>query len=201
VGSREVWKLSKRQKDILIGKLLGDGHLEVNGFFPRLKIDHSYKQKEYVLWLYKEFISLSAKKPKMIKFFDKRVNKTYFHWRFSTRSISTFSFWRNLFYQKRKKIIPKNIERILKSPLSLAVWYMDDGYRRSDCRGIYLCTSAYGFSEQKLLQKVLKRSFSLESKLHYAAGQVRIYIPAKFSEVFFKKIKPYILPSFSYKLL
>ena len=201
VGSREVRKLSKRQKDILIGTLLGDGCLEVNGLYPRLRIDHTQAQKEYVLWLFKEFASLRTGKPHDVKTLDKRFNKYYYHCRFSTRSVPIFRLWRNLFYKGKRKIIPKDIVELVKSPLSLAVWYMDDGYRRKDCKGAYLCTSAYTISEQKLLQKVLQRNFSLESRLHYAAGQVRIYIPAKNVESFFEKIKSYILPNFSYKLL
>ena len=49
--------LSKRQKEILIGAILGDGHLEklYTPELSRLKIEHSYKQKEYVDWFYKEF--------------------------------------------------------------------------------------------------------------------------------------------------
>jgi hypothetical protein len=77
---------------------------------------------------------------------------------------------------------------------------MDDGYRRRDCKGIYLCTSAYSPEEQKLLQKALLDNYSLESKVHYAAGNQRIYIPSKFVDQFNKAVSKYILPCFSYKL-
>jgi len=42
--------LSKRQKEILIGLILGDGHLEklYTPILGRLKVEHSYKQKDYV---------------------------------------------------------------------------------------------------------------------------------------------------------
>ena len=40
--------LNSQQKDVLIGTLLGDGTIELNGRYPRLKIDHSIKQKQYV---------------------------------------------------------------------------------------------------------------------------------------------------------
>lgn len=200
VGSREVEKLTKQQREILVGKLLGDGHLELNGKYPRLKIDQTQGQKEYVFWLYKKFSLLVCKKPYLMKFFDKRVNKFYYHWRFATKSLPVFKIWQTLFYKERIKVIPKNIFKLL-TPLSLAVWYMDDGYRRRDCNGIYLCTSAYKISEHKLLQKCLKEKFSLETNLHYAAGQVRIYIPARCSRNFCKIVEKYIIPSFSYKLL
>ncbi len=201
MGSREVEKLTKQQRKILIGKLLGDGCLEHNGKYSRLKIDHFLKQKEYVHWLYKMFDPLTAGKPYRIEFFDKRSNKIYYHCRFATKSLPLFERWREIFYRNKKKIIPKDVINLLKSPLSLAVWYMDDGYRRKDCRGSYLCTSAYTPQEQKLLQQVLLKNFRLETKIHYAAGQARIYIPAKSSDTFCQQITKYIIPSFSYKLL
>ena len=200
VGSREAEKLSEQQKEILVGKLLGDGCLEINGFNPRLKIDQTRAQKEYVFWLYRKFTSIVGRKPYVNKFFDKRFNKIYYHWRFATKSLSIFKHWHRTFYRGKVKIVPKNIFDLL-TPLSLAVWYMDDGYRRRDCNGVYLCTSAYNISEQKLLQNALERKFSLKSRLHYAAGNVKIYIPASHGKFFCKIIKKYMLPGFSYKLL
>ena len=54
---KEKLKLTRRQREIIVGKLLGDGHLESmnNGRTYRLKIEHSLKQKEYVDWFYQEF--------------------------------------------------------------------------------------------------------------------------------------------------
>ena len=45
-------KLTKRQKDILIGMLLGDGCLEKNGRNVRLRIEHGLSQKDYLDWKY-----------------------------------------------------------------------------------------------------------------------------------------------------
>jgi len=52
--SREIEKyksrlsLSKRQKEILIGVILGDGHIEklYTPTLGRLMVEHSYKQKD-----------------------------------------------------------------------------------------------------------------------------------------------------------
>jgi hypothetical protein len=200
VGSREVEKLTKRQEDILIGKILGDGCLELNSSHTRVKFDQSIKQKEYIFWLYKEFALVATGNPYNIGYFDKRSKKIYYNYRFSTRSIKLFDSWKTLFYQKGKKVIPRNIAKILKSPLSLAVWYMDDGYRRKDCRGLYLCTSSYKLPEQKLLQDALLRNFAIQTKIHYAAGNMRLYVSAAYYQRFFEIVGKYILPNFSYKL-
>jgi hypothetical protein len=54
-------KLTKKQKSILVGKILGDGHLETQnkGKTYRLKVEHSIEQKEYVDWLYYELKKFS----------------------------------------------------------------------------------------------------------------------------------------------
>ena len=50
-------KMNQLQRSILVGLLLGDGHLETitRDRTYRLKVEHSLKQKEYVDWLYEQF--------------------------------------------------------------------------------------------------------------------------------------------------
>ena len=61
---QQTLKINFRQKQIIIGKLLGDGHLETaNGKTYRLKIEHSWRQKEYVDWLYRELTGLVLRPP------------------------------------------------------------------------------------------------------------------------------------------
>lgn len=198
VGSRGFVSLTARQEDILVGKLLGDGCLEQNGRFVRLRIDHGAIQEKYVLWLYEEFQSM-ANKPYKISVVDKRNSHVYDHWRFTTNSLPVLDKWRKLFYLGGKKIVPKNIHTLL-TPLSLAIWYMDDGFRRSDCRGLYLCTSAYTQGEQYLLQDALRRRFSIQTALHYARKNVRIYIPSSQVDKFCNIVQSYMLSIFQYKL-
>jgi recombination protein RecA len=198
VGSREFTIFTQRQEQILLGTLLGDGFLEQNGHNVRLKIDHGAKQKAYVFWLYKEFKTI-ARMPYQLLFQDKRTSQIYEHWRFATYSLPLLNPWRQLFYHNKRKIISPKIFELL-SPLSLAVWYMDDGFRRTDCKGLYLCTSAYSMEEQYFLQECLEKKFNIQTKLHFAAKQVRIYVPSSQTNTFCSIVQPFILPSFTYKL-
>lgn len=200
MGSREVEKFTKRQEKIILGKLLGDGCLEKNGNYSRLKIDHTIRQKEFVFFLYNELSNFVTKKPNNVGCLDKRSGKIYYHYRFSTKSLLVFDKLRKSFYKNGHKIIPKDLVLLLKSPLTLAIWYMDDGYKRKDCRGLYLCTSSYSLNENKFLQLILRKNFSIVTSLHFAAGNIRIYIPSSQSGEFINLIKKYILPCFSYKL-
>lgn len=49
-------ELSSRQKSIIWGNILGDGHLQLspNKKTTRLRFDHSEKQKEYVQWQFEQ---------------------------------------------------------------------------------------------------------------------------------------------------
>lgn len=199
MGSRAILNLTDRQRAIIIGKVLGDGCLEKNGNYTRLKIDQGKKQKDYVFWLYRELSSLAPSKPYTIEVRSKE--RKDIHWRFATYSNPAFDSFRLIFYGKQKKHVPININQLLKEPISLAVWYMDDGYKRTDHSGLYLCTSAFNKTDNCLLQNCLERNFGLHSNIHYAGGYPRIHLPAKYSGKFCQLIKPFVLESLFYKLL
>ena len=197
MGSRGV--LNQRQREILIGTLLGDAHLEQNGRYVRLKVDHYGQQKGYVFWMAREFEPFSLK-PREIFERDKRNGKIYKRWHFSTRSLAIFEEFKNLFYAQKKKVIPECIDDLI-TDQSLAVWYMDDGYKRKDCKGLYLCTSSFTNREQEMLQKVLWNKFKLMTKVHYQHCLAKIFVPSVSADRFNTLVKPYILPVFRYKLL
>lgn len=194
MGSRGV--LNKRQQSILVGLLLGDGFLEWRYKYPRLRVDHSLKQKEYVDWLYKEFKKFCNQKPRHIDRFDVRVGNIHKHYLFSTKISQAFLKYRKIFYKGRKKIIPQKLSSYLNNELSLAVWYMDDGFRRTDCKAVYLCTSGYSIKEQNFLQIILKERYGLETKIYFARKNARIYFPASSAKRFCDLIRPYVLPLF-----
>jgi hypothetical protein len=197
VGSRGI--LTKKQRQILVGTLLGDGHLEQNGKYCRLRVDHYSKQKDYIFWMQSEFEPFSLK-PRITSETDKRSGKTYTGWHFSTKSLPIFSEFQRLFYRNRKKIIPKNISGMMNS-LSLAIWYMDDGFRRRDSKGFYLCSSSFTSREQKILLKMLLEKFGIEARIHHQRKLERIFIPSAFSDKFNNIVKQFVLPALSYKLL
>ena len=98
MGSREVMSISIRQRNIILGLILGDGHLENNGRFARLRIDQSLKHKDYVNWLYNELRGMVPSKPRIIQEKDKRTLKVYTRLHFSTYSNARFYKWRRVFY-------------------------------------------------------------------------------------------------------
>ena len=176
--------LSKRCEEIVLGTVLGDGCLERNGFNVRLRIDHSVTQAAFVDWKFSELAELNPLPRRVVERVDRRTGTNHVNYRFATRTTPALNDYYLLFYGRdRRKRVPEHIPDLLDSPLSLAVWYMDDGGRRGDCRSGYLNTNAYGIGEVEVLKECLSRNFGVSTSTHLAAGKPRIYIPqAQFSK-------------------
>lgn len=192
--------VSNREKAIIIGTILGDAHLGRLKTDTRLEIGHSEKEKAYVFWKYKELQRFVGSKPHRIEIFDSRFQKTYIQWRFKTKINKFFTVLHYLFYSGTKKIITPKIYSLLKTPLSLAVWFMDDGGRRNDCYGLFINTLSFTEKENEILKKCLKEKFSLNCRIHWVQDGYRLYIPSKDTKHFSELVYPYIIPSMRYKL-
>jgi len=196
--------LTARQHQILVGTLLGDGCLERNGRHVRLKVDHGADQRarEYVLWKYDELRDLASGVPREVRVFDRRSGRIYTHFRFATRTLEELDEYHLIFYDHGRKRVPENIGDLLTTPLSLAVWFMDDGHRRTDCRALRINTQGYSFGENKLLCGVLERNFGVEARVHRVRDEMYVmYIPAAQANVFCDLVRPYVLKCMKYKLL
>jgi len=193
--------MTNRQKAIITGVLLGDGHLEKNGRYVRLKVDQALNHSDYVNWLYNELKDLVPSHPVIIEENDKRTHKVYRRLHFSTYSNVEFKKWRDIFYRDKKKIVPLDIKDMLKSEISLAIWLMDDGYKRNDCAAIRLNTDAFSYDEQQMLIKCLRENFKIKSRIHKKGKWYNIYIPKGEANKFCALVEPYILPSFRHKVL
>jgi len=192
--------ISSREKEIIIGSVLGDLHIARLKSDARLEITHSAKQKDYVFWKHHELKRWTIVEPREVRIHDVRYDKVYVQWRFATGINKEFTNFHQLFYRDGVKIIPKNICEILTSPLSLAVWFMDDGGRRNDSYGLFLNTLSFKLNEQELLQQCLKNNFSLETRIHWIQDGYRLYIPSKCAKHFCELVYPHLLLSMHYKL-
>lgn len=191
--------LTGRQRELIIGLLLGDGHLETqNGRTYRLKVEHSITQKDYVDWLYQNFSEWANQLPR--KRMKDSFGKKVVSYGFTTYSSGSLRFYAQQFYLGKKKIMPKMIRKLL-SPLALAIWFMDDGSWKSNFHRTYIIHSlGYGKSELKLVQKAFEEKFGIHAGIHRQYDKWRIYIYSDSSEKFKKLIEPYVIPSMRYKL-
>ena len=187
-----VGSLTLTQHAVLLGSLLGDGTLrkqkgKLNALF---EVNHSYQYKKYVDWKYKIFQEYVLTPPKRRKGNGKRVA-----YRFTSRSLPVFTEYYSWFYSDRKKVIPSNLEL---DPLSLAVWYMDDGSKsRSSC---YFNTQQFSVEEQQILQGILLDQFAIESNLNKDKQYFRLRVTTPSTKRLHEIIEPFIHDIFRYKL-
>ena len=92
---------------------------------------------------------------------------------------------------------------ILLTPRAIAYWYMDDGTLLKSGLNFYtyvLNTQNFSYIEQIQFKKILFDKFKLFVSIHKDLDKYKLYIQAKSRSDFEKLIKPYILPSFFYKI-
>ena len=94
------------------------------------------------------------------------------------------------FLAQNKKTIP---ETLALSPLTLAIWYMDDGSRCDT--DIYFNSQQFSLEEQEKLVIELNKQFKVKSSLNRDKQYYRIRIKKESVSMFMKIISPYIIPS------
>ncbi len=188
-----VGSLTQLERSIIIGSILGDGYLRImpgrrDAF---LEIDHSFKAKEYVDWKFKKLRRICVSPPK-----ERKNNGDRIAYRFFTKQHSEITKLRELFYKDGRKIIPK---KLILDPVSIAVWYMDDGSKSRDA-DVYLNTQQFAQNEQKILLYCL-RQFNIRARLNKDKKYYRIRILKESIADFMRLIRPQIAPSMQYKLV
>lgn len=194
--------MKKRIKNIVLGLILGDGHLTPfvgRSKRSRLDIKGDDSHLSYIRWLHQELSLLGVS--------DVKPKKNYHQHRFYTKTTLELGKYRKLFYPAGRKIVPADIKSLLKSPLTLAVWYQDDGtldYRSKDHYNSLFATHCFSFDECKLLADALITNFDIDARVYKCRmrGKLRfrIYIASRSMNRFMNFIKPHINPCFAYKI-
>jgi hypothetical protein len=170
-------------------------------FQTRLCLEQSYPEKEdYLLSLFELYKSLITNYSKIIiRKPDIRTGKIYKSIAFKTSAFNCFNEYYDLFYEKKIKIVPKNIHKLL-TARGLAYWIMDD-VGKSTYNQMILHTRAFNLKEVILLQNVLKENFKLISRLEEKEkNQWVICIPIKQEILLRDIVKPYMYKSMLYKI-
>ncbi len=189
-------RLSQIQRELLVGTILGDGSFKISrsGKAAQLQICHSFSAKDYVYWKKEIFRNWVFSEPRYHKINNSLIFRTVSH--------PLIFDYMKVFYVDKIKIVPKNIGDILKSPLSLAVWFMDDGNGYLYSYAFRLSTYAFGLEGNLLLQSCLAKNFGLNVTLRRDSKGYQLYIPTRNgSAIRFKNlISPYIIPKMKYKI-
>lgn len=189
-------KLSPTQHDVLIGGLLGDTCIVLNGKYPRFKIDRQFIDKKYLEWQYNLFKDLCLSGIKELIRFDKRYNKWHKYVSFRTRAVPAFLDYYNQWYINGKKQVPYNLEL---NPLILAVWFADDGCIVNEVRNqlvLKLSTESFGENGAGILSQKLENRFNIKFPIYRKKkDKDQFFIKASTcaAQLFIKEIEPYII--------
>ena len=200
----EQKKFTNIQKEILVGKMLGDSWMETTtGVGWRLRIEQSINFRNYVEHvkeIFKDWLT------------EKTINSPLYvhknHGRgddcvtFNTITHVAFRFYGQQIHtidKESKKLIRKVspiIHRLL-TPRAIAYWYMDDGSIKSQHhKAVRFNTQRYTEKDVDLLISVLRNKFQIESRrLKTRQIETSGYSYETLSELIF----PYLLPEFHYK--
>lgn len=193
-------RLSRKQRDVLVGLLLGDAHLETQngGRTYRLKIEYSSKNKEYcehVYEIFKEWVSTPPREKSVKSGEHQSLNVT-----FSTVSHGAFRFYAQQFYRDGKKAVPVLIGRLLTST-GLAYWFMDDGSVKSkESKGVIFNTQGFSKPDVERLVGILRDRFDFEAWERKQRDGYQIYVSGHSYERFLVQVEGLIYASMRYKI-
>jgi LAGLIDADG DNA endonuclease family len=192
-------RLSDVQREILVGILLGDACLETQnaGRSYRLKIEQGIAHADYVRHLYtvlRDWV-LSPPRPKQ----GQTRGVTTLNLAVQTVSHTELSFYGELFYSNRRKIVPEPIGELL-TARGLAYWYMDDGsMKSSESKGVLFNTHAFSSDDVDRLIEVLER-FGLLARRRQQQDGIQIYISGASYERFVELVDPHVIEAMRYKV-
>lgn len=153
----EKIELTSQQIDLIIGSMLGDGHIDKREKYPLFIVTHAENQKDYLFYKYDIMKNLCNMQPKYYNGKDNvlivnsycNIQPTY---RFNTRVCYCLDK-----YRKMNKI---DFVRLL-NEYSFSIWVLDDGH----CNDKKYWSLSCPFSEEicSEIQEILNEKFNVSS--------------------------------------
>ena len=195
--------LSPFQWEVLLGGLMGDGALSPSssGHGARFRIGHGAAQAEYAEWKASLFGNVHVTRSENDKgavFYD-------------TTPLEELAELRRAVYLGGHKVLSWDYLKQL-TPLSLAVWYMDDGTFALRSKGLQqrtangsgrseICVTAIEPTSRQRLVDHLADTWNIHARLLERAGQAVLQFPTAETAKFHALIAPFVHPTMDYKLL
>ena len=187
-------------KQLILGSLMGDLNMHYatkKSNYPRIGVNHSIKQKEYVMLKYeilKEYVLTPPKEKYRAKSFGK------YSIGFQTQSLPIFVKYYSLCYPGGKKTFTMEWLNQLTEE-GLAYWHMDDGSIMGLKKRFKISSYSSTLEEHKIIQQYFKERWGID--MHIALCNVTKYyhieLNAKNRNKFINLIRPYLIPSMEYK--
>lgn len=159
--------LSEKTQAIILGSLLGDGSLKIHKPYKnaRFAFRHSMKQEEYFRWKANALKEISAARDTFRQEgLDGRDGWGGPKLRYQSAALPALTDLYHLVHKRGQfRIKRKWLNRL--TPLSLAIWWCDDGSLVSDSRQGVFCTDGFAREDVELLANYLKVVWGITSKI------------------------------------
>lgn len=155
-GFRKANKqMNNTQKDLVIGSLLGDGHVDKRETQPIFIVSHAINQKDYLFWKHevmKDFMNIPPSYYKEA-YHTFNTNEQYLcqpHYRMSSRIHNCFIPYREM----SKHDLINNLNEF-----SLSIFALDDGYRGDS--NWEICLADIPIDDRYFFVDIMKSRFNL----------------------------------------
>jgi recombination protein RecA len=197
-------RLSEFQRQVLLGGLLGDGALSPtrSGLGARYRFCHGARQVAYGDWQASLFANLNVSRST-----DERGVVYY-----DVQPLAELGELRRAMYHDGRKVLSEEYLKAL-TPLSLAIWYQDDGHYSERAKGlqartakgsgrIEICVEGIEPASRQRLRDFLADTWGIDGRLRNAGTcQKSVLVFSKNETAKFQAlIASFVHPSMGYKL-
>lgn len=190
--------LSKNTQALILGSVLGDGSLKIHKPYrnARFAFRHSEKQRQYFSWKASELQEISSEKYEWKQTKNGVDGWGTVKWRYQSQALPALTELYNLTHPHGSFQIRRKWLNLL-SPLSLAIWWQDDGSIIANGRKGVLCTDGFKPEEVELLRRYLlivwKVQTTVAPKSKIKPQQVRLWFSSTEQlQSFLRIILPYL---------
>ena len=190
-------------EEIIYGTLLGDGYIakldNKYAVYYRFEIEHSIEDIDYINWLQdnlRDVLPYRRERNRKFKTKDGEIKSRTIHLYGKTNK--DFEELRFFIYKDGVKTVSKEwLDKL--TPLSLAVWYMDDGSYHINTNVIEISTDSFTLDEHKLMQDYFREKWGISVSIIGKGRSYRLYFPKLEAVKFLTLIFPHIAPGMERK--
>ena len=152
--------LSKNCKELILGSLLGDGSLRIHEPYKNASFSfrHSVNQKEYFFWKAGQLKEISGESSVWQQKADGFGGEKL---RYQSLALEPLTELYQMTHKGNQLIIRRRWLNKL-TPLSLAIWWLDDGSIIGNGRKGVFCTDPFSLEEQKILARYLNKVWGIK---------------------------------------
>lgn len=209
MNNKKELSLSDREKSIILGSLLGDGSLKIHKGYAnaRFSFRHSIAQKKYFAWKARELAAICGHRCVFSQKADGWAKMAKL--RFQSQALPALTELYRLTHKRHQFMISRSWLNQL-TPLSLAIWWCDDGSIIGNGRKGVICTDGFDEKSVRLLARYMEVVWKVEMHVGPITRQRdnervqywRLWLSTEELKKFLRIILPYIpVPSMIYKFV